>query len=423
LTLVTTAALLFALLGLDALARADIRHEDVVSEDPVDWTPHVLDGTVRAIVVVGGKVVVGGNFSQVREAGGSAVLARSNLFAYDAATGVIDPNFAPVVDSVVYALAAGDGDTVYAGGAFKSINGTAVRDLARLHLADGGIDQGFSRSRINFGVVSTMARNGTHLYIGGTFDTITDTTAAGAARHRLARLNAADGAIDSDFSITVAAPRSGTLNVKQLAVDPAGAKLVITGTFTTVDGEPRHQIAMIDLTGGAPALSSWATSEYDDPCNPIFDTYMRDVDFSPSGDYFVVVTTGGPYGTSSLCDTAARWEATANGPGQTPTWVNWTGGDTLLATSVTGVAVYVGGHQRWMDNPHGHDSAGPGAVERPGIAALNPATGKALAWNPTRTRGHGVEALVATPTGLLVGSDTEELGHEYHARLGMFQLT
>jgi beta-propeller uncharacterized protein DUF5122 len=402
-------------------ASADIRQDRVVSEDPVDWTPHVLDGTVRAIVVVGDKVVVGGNFTQVQAApAGSPVLARSNLFAYDATTGTIDPNFTPVVDSVIYALAPGDGGTVYAGGAFKTINGTAVRSLARLRLSDGTVDPGFSRSKINFGLVFTLARSNNHLYVGGTIDTITDTT-NGAARHQLARLNTADGAIDTAFAITIAAPRAGTLNVKQLAVDPAETKLLIDGTFTQVNGQPRHQIAMINLTG-TPALSSWATDEYNDTCNTVFDTYLRDIDFSPDGDYFIVVTTGGPYGTTTLCDSAARWETTTTGPNQKPTWTNYTGGDTLLSASATGAAVYVGGHQRWMNNPQGNDNAGPGAVERPGIAALDPTTGTALPWNPTRTRGHGVETLIATPTGLLLGSDTDELGHEYHARLGMFPL-
>ena len=65
-----------------------------------------------------------------------------------------------------------------------------------------------------------------------------------------------------------------------------------------------------------------------------------------------------------------------------------TGGDSLYAVAVTGAAVYVGGHQRYLDNPNGTttrprpDRGGP-----VGIGALNPLTGKALPWNPTRTRG------------------------------------
>ena len=32
----------------------------------------------------------------------------------------------------------------------------------------------------------------------------------------------------------------------------------------------------------------------------------------------------------------------------------------------------------------------------------------------------GVQAFLSTSAGLIVGSDTDQLGHEYHARLGMF---
>ncbi|MEV1289696.1 hypothetical protein [Micromonospora sp. NPDC049679] len=102
--------------------------------------------------------------------------------------------------------------------------------------------------------------------------------------------------------------------------------------------------------------------------------------------------------------------------------MNHTGGNTLFSVSVTGAAVYVGGHQRWLNNPYGHKSAGPGAASRPGIGAIDPRTGKALPWNPTRSRGVGVRAFLATPQGLWVGSDTNELAKEYHGRIGMFPL-
>jgi len=130
--------------------------------------------------------------------------------------------------------------------------------------------------------------------------------------------------------------------------------------------------------------------------------YLRGVDFSPDGSYFVIDGTGFVPRSGELfitiCDAAARFETGIASPAR-PTWINYTGGDTLHSVAISGVAVYVGGHQRWLDNPNGRDSAGAGAVSRPGIGALNPATGKALSWNPTRTRGVGAKVLQVTPAG------------------------
>ncbi|NED52268.1 hypothetical protein G3I24_15390, partial [Micromonospora aurantiaca] len=86
----------------------DIAQAKVVSANPVNNTPHVLDGTVRAITVVGNTVIVGGNFEQVREAGsGKKAVKRHNLFAYDIRTGKISTAFTPKVDGTVHALQPG----------------------------------------------------------------------------------------------------------------------------------------------------------------------------------------------------------------------------------------------------------------------------------------------------------------------------
>jgi hypothetical protein len=138
--------------------------------------------------------------------------------------------------------------------------------------------------------------------------------------------------------------------------------------------------------------------------------YLKGVDFSPDGSYFAIASTGFVPQSGdlfvTLFDATARFETAIARPTR-PTWINYTGGDSLHSVAITGVAVYVGGHQRWLDNPYGRDNPGPGAVSRPGIGALNPATGKALSWNPTRTRGVGAKALFVTGAGLWVGSDTE----------------
>ena len=55
-------------------------HDGVVSANPADNTPNVLDGKVTAIVPLEGRMIVGGTFTQVQEAGaGKPVLSRRGL--------------------------------------------------------------------------------------------------------------------------------------------------------------------------------------------------------------------------------------------------------------------------------------------------------------------------------------------------------
>ena len=111
-----TAMTCAALLGATPAA-ADPAQSAVVSADPVDFTPHVLDGTVWALAVVGDTVVVGGSFTRVQDSARKATYVRKNIFAYGLRDGALR-SFAPEVDAAVYALAAGPSNTVYLGGGF-----------------------------------------------------------------------------------------------------------------------------------------------------------------------------------------------------------------------------------------------------------------------------------------------------------------
>ena len=75
-----------------------------------------------------------------------------------------------------------------------------------------------------------------------------------------------------------------------------------------------------------------------------------------------VAATGRASSPDRLCDSAARFETGGTGR-HNPTWVQRTGGDSLYAVAVTGSAVYLGGHQRYFDNPYGTDTKGPGPGE------------------------------------------------------------
>ncbi|MBM2623549.1 PKD domain containing protein [Actinoplanes sp. LDG1-06] len=397
-------------------AAADMAHSTVVSTNPVDYTPHVLDGTVWSMAVVGDTVVVGGAFTKVTDSTRRSTFARKNLFAFDLHDGAIR-TFAPQVDGAVYSLAAGPDGTVYAGGAFKTVNGATQRGVTKLTL--GGQRVSAFAAKIGWGDVRALQARGSRLYAAGTFQAINGVNRAG-----LARLSATTGAVDTRFDTKLTAPGLSRTRVEHFDISPDGRKLVAVGALLRASGYDRTQIAMFDVSGPTAQLSSWYTDAYKPQCMKGFDTYLRQVKFSPDGSYFVVAATGRASSPDRLCDSAARFEAGGSGR-HNPTWVQRTGGDSLYAVAVTGSAVYLGGHQRYFDNPYGTDAKGPGpgAVSRPGIGAVSSSTGRALSWNPTRKRGVGVRVFVAVPQGLLVGSDTDELGKEFHGRVGMFPMS
>jgi hypothetical protein len=362
-------------------------------------------------------VVVGGSFTQVTNSTKTQTYARRNIFAYGLNDGVVRP-FAPAVDGAVYALSAGPSSTVYLGGSFKTVNGAAQRGLARVNLTSGARISTFT-AKINWGDVRAMIAKGSRLYVAGTFSAIN-----GTSRVALARLNPTTGAVDTGFDARLSAPGLDRTRVEHFDVSPDGRKLIAIGALLKSGAAERTQIALFDVSGTSAKLADWYTDAYKPACMAGFDTYLRQVKFSPDGRYFVVAATGRASSPTKLCDSAARFEVAGSGR-HNPTWVQRTGGDSLYAVAVTGAAVYLGGHQRYLDNPYGSDAKGPGpgAVSRVGIGAVSPITGKALPWNPTRTRGVGVRAFVSIPQGLLVGSDTDQLGKEYHGRIGMFPLS
>ncbi len=130
-------------------------HDRVVSADPADATPHVLDGKVETILPMGNRVYVGGSFTQVRNADDSRVIPRRGLFALDPATNRVDEAFVADFDvnpdraqeRGVKALAPAPGNNeLFVGGEFGTLNGVAARKLVKLNAVNGARDPGFDVS-------------------------------------------------------------------------------------------------------------------------------------------------------------------------------------------------------------------------------------------------------------------------------------
>ncbi|MFV0460911.1 MAG: PKD domain-containing protein [Actinomycetales bacterium] len=395
--------------------------QQVVSDDPVGWTPHIMDGSVKSITQLGDTIYAVGDFTTVRQTWNSADITRNGIFAFSATTGAIDMSFNPDIPGTVMSID-NDGANLYVGGAFSSVGGDGrFRRLVRLS-PSGSVVGSLPRPESQ---VTDVVVRGTRLFIGGKF-----TSVGGQSRGALAAIDLTTEQVMPSVDV----PLTGTYNggvtgIKRFDMTPDGEKLVAIGNFVEAAGQPRAQMVVIDTpSSGNASVASWATDRFDSAhnrCARVFDTFMRDVDVAPDGSYAVVTTTGafaGGVGSGTLCDTSSRWELAGVGSGQQPTWATYTGGDTTYGVAVTGAAVYVAGHQRWQDNPYQGDRPGPGSVAREGIAALDPVNGMPLNWNPGRVRGVGAEALFATPAGLWVGSDTDFLGGERHGRMAFLPL-
>ena len=354
----------------------------------------------------------GGLFRTVQNSTRTTSYTRTNLMSFDASTGAVR-SFAPNVDGKVFALAT-DGTSLYVGGFFRQINGVARRGIAKIDAMSGQVDTSFNAG-LNGDVQEIRLVNG-RLIVAGKFS------------QRLVALNPSTGANTGYINLNIAgslASNAGPTDVYRFAVNPAGTRLVAIGNFTTVNGQIRSRAFMLDMNSNSSTLSSWYYQPLTNSCRAsLLPAYLRDVDFSPDGSYFVVNSTGfvpldGGLGRD-LCDAVARFETNILSPSR-PTWINYSGGDTFHSIAVTGAAVYVQGHFRYLDNPT-YGSVAPSAVPREGVGAINPVTGRALAWNPGKTRGVGGKETYVTASGVWFGSDTPRFAGEFRSNLAFLPL-
>ena len=209
------------------------------------------------------------------------------------------------------------------------------------------------------------------------------------------------------------------------------------GIFTSVGGQPRRQIVMLDLGPTSASVNPWYSNEFNQNCAVVQPFWLRDASWAPDETKVYIATTGYKpanglgYNTrdrrAGLCDVVAAFPA---GPSssQTHSWVNFTGCDSLYSVAADSSAVYTGGHQRWLDNElscdNYHNPLDLFVVESPGMGAMyaagpdagesildgtgkDPATGYYVnKYN--KGRGIGATDMVITPAGLWIASDNAQ---------------
>jgi hypothetical protein len=371
---------------------------DTVGTTAASWTPYVTSANayVRKLAQCGGTLYAVGTFTQVA-APGVAPMTRNNAFSFNATTGAISA-WNPNVNGTVQGIAlSADCSTAYLAGTFTTVHGTTVKNLVKVNTTTGAVDTAFKPAPN--GDVNGVVLTGGHLIAGGSFTTI------GTKSHaQLASLSPTTGSDDGyvNLNITGTVQNAGR-KVWRLALNHSASKLLVMGSFASVSGNARQQIFMADLGGASASLNAWNSPEFLKPCMPYLAYYLQAATFSPNDDYVYTVTTG-RYGTSSLCDTVAKFPVTADS-NLNPLWTNPTGCDSLFSVAADSKNIYAGGHQRWMNNFGACEVANPGSVTRAGIASVDPDTGLATSWNPGRSRGKGADDMLLTSAGLWVASD------------------
>jgi hypothetical protein len=391
-----------------------------VAAKPAAGTPQLAaNGSteqVRQLVQCGPTMYAVGTFTSIKWK--TTTYTRTNAFSFSATAPYTMSSWDPEVNGLVNSIGFNGTDcsTAYLGGKFSAVGPTAAKNIAAVSTTTGALVSTFKHSA-NGEVDTILGWNG-HLLTGGAFTSINASTAS----PYFASLNPVSGQNDGYLNLAISGnyqylddgghPASGNptrIFNQQLSHD--GTRDLVEGSFTTIGGQPRRQIAMLDL-GTTATTDAWNATEFNANCAVSEPFYARAAAWSPDDQTVYVASTGykpanGPaYNTSAprsgLCDTAAAFPATAGVVSHL--WVNYTGCDSLYSTAADSTTAYFGGHERWANNQFGCDGAGPGAVAAPGMVGLG-ATSGAITLNPTRARGLGADDMLTTSAGLWIASD------------------
>lgn len=407
------------------------------------YTPSIADSTtgmiVRQLVPCGDAMYAVGKFTSIKQAKPVAsILPRNNAFSFSSTTGQVS-GFNPEVNGTVNSIALSpDCSTAYLGGVFTSIGGVAVKNLAAVNTTTGAVVPTFAHSAS--GQVNALLVSGSHLLVGS-YGKVNGSKHKYMSSHSLVT-GKDDGYVDlgisGNYVYTQQDGRKSGANatrVYNFSLSPDQTRLLAMGVFTSVGGQARRQIVMLDLGDSSVSVDPWYSSEFNQNCFFAEAFWLQDASWSVDGSTVYTASTGYKPATNfdiasgvtsgfntweprgGLCDAAAAFSTslTADIPAPNHLWVNYAGCDSLYATAADSSTVYVGGHQRRLNAPNDCDgnnlSSNP--VEAAGMGGLRPTDGSVyttetggLLGEYQRSRGTGADDMVVVPgQGLWIASD------------------
>lgn len=181
-----------------------------------DISPGV-NGTVNTIARYGNSMIVGGSFTLAgTSAGGDVKVSGSNVV-----------KTFPRISGEIFTSASDGNGGWYLGGNFSKIGTDTFYNAVHVK-SDNSIDMNWIP--VVNGTVRTLSLQGDYIYIGGTF-----TSVNGVTRNNIARVDKSTGAIDSDWD------PSANNDVFCIATYSGG--LIVGGKFTNIGNASRNHIA------------------------------------------------------------------------------------------------------------------------------------------------------------------------------------
>lgn len=252
----------------------------------------------------------------------------------------IDETWSPTPNNFVSAFAI-EGNTLYVGGAFTQIAGSARNLLAAFDITTGNLLPW--NPNLTPGRIETLTASGGVVYVGGQF-----TEVGGQPRKNIAAINGATGAVTS-WNPTVDGINSSVQTIKV-----AGGLVYVGGFFTSAGGQSRRSIAALDITTGT------ATAWNPNPNSSV----VRAIEMNSS-----TLFMGGTFTTvgGTLREYLAEVNLTT---GALTSWDPNFDDATVYDLELNGTTLYVAGTFQTING-----------ADREGLAAVSASTGALLSWN------------------------------------------